>query len=940
MDPHRWAKIESLYHAALAKAPAERGEYLAAACEQEPEMRQEVESLLRSADEPLNRIGPYQILGLLGAGGMGEVYRARDSRLKREVALKVLPEAFATNPARMMRFQREAEVLASINHPNIAQVYGLEDRAIVMELVEGETLACPLPFDTALDYARQIAEALEYAHEKGIIHRDLKPANIKVTPEGVVKLLDFGLAKAIEGQVQSPADPSRSPTVTAGATEVGMILGTAAYMSPEQATGKPADRRADIWSFGAVFYEMLTGKRAFEGESVSETLASVLKVDPDWNALPKQTPDAVQTLIRRCLTRDRKQRLQAIGEARIVLENPGGIQASATNGTRRRAPSVWMGWITAAVLFATLATVSFLALRRTTQQPRDVVRLTTTLPIASMPGPIAFSPDGSLMAFVGGPNQQIYVRRMDQLETRALPGTEQASLLCFSPDGKWISFIAGPHGNGLTNQLKKIAVDGGPAQTLADTLSVKGPPVQTWGQDGNIFFLSNGVLMRIASGGGKAETLATPEAANDERYYAASQLLPGGQNILFTIGGSVQRLAALNLKSRQKKILLERAQLARYLPTGGSPGVGHLVYYDLGTGSLLAVSFNANRLEVKGSPIPVLDRIRSFHNVPFPLLGISETGTLAYVPGAGFQVSGCTLVWMDQKGAEQPVPAPPRGYFAPRLSPDGKRIALSIRAESSTFTSDIWIYDVDRGALQRITSEGYRLTPIWTPDGKRLIYQRLPAGDILSIPVDGSAPPIVLASIADAVLTPSSVSPDGKRLLGYYPGGGIWELPLSEASAPAKPRTVLESRFAVKYPEFSPDGHWVAFTSLDTGRQEIYVSPYPGFAGKIPISTEGGTTPRWARDGRELFYSNGTQILAVDIQTSRAFHTGAPKVLFETPKAYLSPGLTVNNVLTFDVSPDGKRFLMVKPPSSPQPATDQVNIVLNWFEELRRRVPE
>jgi len=352
MDPQRWARIQSLYHAALAMAPGEREDYLAVACPHEPEVRREVESLLKGADSgPVTvgtHIGPHEILGLLGAGEMGEVYRARDTRLKREVALKVLPVAFASDPERLARFKREAEVLAAINHPNIAHIYGLEQRAIVMELVEGETLAGPLPVDTALDYARQIAEALEYAHEKGVIHRDLKPANIKVTPEGQVKLLDFGLAKAIEDRAGAVGDPESSPTLTVGATRVGTILGTAAYMSPEQAAGKPADRRSDIWSFGAVLYEMLAGKRAFDGESTSETLASVLQEEPDWDALPAMTPTTIRKLVRRCLTKDRRQRLQAIGEARIHIELP----EEETAETQKPQPA----WRWATALFFIMST--------------------------------------------------------------------------------------------------------------------------------------------------------------------------------------------------------------------------------------------------------------------------------------------------------------------------------------------------------------------------------------------------------------------------------------------------------------------------------------------------------------------------------------------------------------------------------------------------------
>jgi Tol biopolymer transport system component len=869
------------------------------------------------------RLGPYEILAPIGAGGMGEVYRARDTKLKRDVALKVLPEAFAQDPDRMLRFQREAEVLASLNHPNIAHIYGVEQRALVIELVEGETLPCPLPIGTALNYARQIAEALEYAHERGVIHRDLKPANVKVTPDGIVKLLDFGLAKAIEDPAGFSDNPVTSPTLTLGATRVGMILGTAAYMSPEQASGKTADRRADIWSFGAVLYEMLSGKRAFEGESASDTLASVLKLDPDWNALPAETPASIRRLVQRCLTKDRKQRLQAIGEARIAIEEvTSGKAEEATRIAPSRQWSGILGWIAAAVV-ACAALWGWL--RPVPLEPRNVVRLTTTLPaVAAVPGAIAMSHDGSRLAFVGGPQRQIYVRMLDQLEARPISGTEGATFLCFSPDGQWISYM---DSSTQPNKLKKIALAGGPAQVLADAVqATTGPPTQDWGVDDNILFASNGGLMRIPAAGGTPQTLATPDPKKNELYYFSPQLLPGGKQVLFSIGLSgTGQIAALNLRTGEKKILVENVIASgRYVPTGPGSSQGHIVYYSR-TGSLMALAFNVSRMEVKGSPVPVLDGVQGYGSSPFALLGISDSGTLAYVtagPGAG---SAFTLVWVDRSGVEQPVPAPPRFYGSVRLSPEGQRIALVISGPDL----QLWVFDLARGTLRNLTSEGSGGYAIWTPDGKRLIYSPSSGTSVVWTPADASDPPSILASVESGRVTPTSVSPDGKLVIGYKSGGGLWVMPLPEGSSGnAKLEAFLDTRSQKVDAVFSPDGHWVAYRSDETGNREIYVAPYPGPGGKFLISTEGGATPRWSRDGRELFYRNGDKMMAVDVQTSPGFRAGSPKVLFHG---------TYGN--SYDVTPDGKRFLMIKPPAAAQAPRDQLTVVLNWFDELRRRVP-
>jgi Tol biopolymer transport system component len=870
-----------------------------------------------------DKLGHFEILSTLGAGGMGEVYRARDPKLKRDVALKVLLDAVSGDADRMLRFEREAEVLASLHHQNIAMIYGVEDGALVMELVEGATLKGPLPMEEALRLAAQIAEALEYAHERGVIHRDLKPANVKVTPDGVVKLLDFGLAKAIEGPA-APANPANSPTMTIGAeTRVGMILGTAAYMSPEQARGRTADRRADIWSFGAVFYEMLTGELAFGGESVSDILASVLRAEPDWSKLPPETPVAIRKLLRRCLTKDRKQRLQSIGEARIAIEELEVEEVSDRPSAPLAAPHArrfWpaAGWIAAAVL----AGVAIWGWSRPAAVPRhDVVRFTTTIPpITSEPGAIALSRDGSRVAFVSGEKNQIYVRMMDQLDAKLIPGTEGAEYLSFSPDGQWISYIGGA--------LKKIAVAGGPAQTIAEIAPGVLSPIQDWGTDGNILYSSGGALMRVSASGGKPQTIANLDPKRNEVAFGGAELLPDGKHLLVSLAiagassGKGGEVAALNLQSGEKKVLVEHTTLsAHYLPSG------HIVYYSASTRSLMAVAFDVSRMEVKGSPVPALDGVQGYSNSPFGLLGVSDSGTLAYIAGASELPMDRKLVWVDRKGVEQALPAPPRIYLGGRLSPDGQLIALTI----STQGRDIWVYDLTRGTLAKITSVGNAGNAMWTPDGKRLIFGQYGGSSTWWVPADSSGPATMLATATKGVMYPDAVSPDGKTLIGFNSDGEMWTLPLPVgAPGEARVQPFLSSgdlRVHKGDSAFSPDGRWVAYRSDETGRREVYVAPYPGPGGKIPISTDGGYVPLWSRNGHELFYRNGNKVMAVDVQTSPAFRAGTPRLVFE------------GRYGNYDVAPDGRRFLMITAPAAPKAPTDQMTVVLNWFEELRRRVP-
>jgi eukaryotic-like serine/threonine-protein kinase len=996
MTDERWQRAKALFQAAVERPIEERVDFLGAATGGDDALRREVESLLASdtldggfldhlpvasetgladslAVPPASmdhavshttltagaRVGAFEILAPLGAGAMGDVYRACDTNLNREVALKVLPTLFALDPDRLARFNREAQVLATLSHPNIAAIYGLESSngapALVLELVDGTTLADrialgPIPLREALAVARQIAEALEAAHEKSIIHRDLKPANVKIASNGVVKVLDFGLAKVWDGAPRS--NLSASPTLTA--TDMGeeAILGTPAYMSPEQARGKPLDRRTDLWSFGCVLYEMLTGRAPFAGDTISDTIAAILERAPDLTLLPPDTPVPIRRLLRRCLEKDRNARLDSAAGAQLEIadaiafpdaETP--VLAQTSSGRVRAIPIAAVAGGTAIAACAAWALMrpvpvtpmrpSRFAIVAPAGQPLNVWGNNRDLAISADGRHLVYRSGGTMSA--GG---DLTVRTIDRLDAQPLAGVVFAYAPFISPDARWIGFFE-------NTDLKKVPIAGGPVTTVC---RVSGVPLgASWGDDNIITFATDNSttgLWRVSADGAVPTVLTKPDAARREGRHAFPSVLPRGRGVIFTIRMADQtdspQVAVLDLKTGRRKTLIRGGSDAQYVETG------HLIFAS--AGSLRAVRFDLARLEVLGDPITVVDRVL-MKSTGATDYAVSRQGTLVYVPSGTDEEPLRMLVWVDRKGREEHLKAPLRAYGLPRISPDGTRVVVAIYDQEN---SEIWIWDLVREMLRRLTfSPGMDGMPFWTPDGRQIIFhsERTGVGNIYGQAADGNGNADALTSSPNPQW-PTAISPDGTWLAGFdhlprrHSDIVFFPLrrPLLSAGAGTSPGIRLsspepadEARFPGWFAEFSPNGRYVAYKTDESGQDEVYVRPFPQVTrGRWQISIGGGSRPAWSRSGRELFYIDGSNALTtVPVQMSGStFSAGKPVKIFDTKYAAPNPGRH------YDVSSDGQRFLMIKSVSEGDPNATPASmvVVLDWFEELKQRV--
>ncbi len=884
----------------------------------------------------------YRIVEKLGEGGMGAVWKAVDTTLDREVAIKVLPEAFARDAERLARFQREARMLAALSHPGIAAVHSVHEaegiRFLAMELVPGVDLEerlgrGPLPLDEALDVARQLAEALEAAHERGVIHRDLKPANVKLTPDGRVKVLDLGLAKALdapEAAGRSEAGLSRSPTMTSGGTLAGMILGTAAYMSPEQAKGAPVDRRADVWAFGVVLHEMLTGRRLFPGDTPSEVIAAVLRADIELDDLPPATPASVRRLLRRCLQRDPKRRLRDLGDARLELDpaesevesGAGGAAALDAGAGGLRLSRATLG-LAAAIIVALGLAVAWLATRERPAAPGAVTRFALYdigMPIDAFQG-VALSPDGRRIVFrargsEGG--ERLHVRDLGDYQVRPLPGTELGWLPFFSPDGSQVGFFA-------LGKLKTINLDGGLARTVTELPS--GFAGAVWLPDDSIIFTSNASerLGRVPAAGGEI-AFTQIDTGKGGGVVTSPWLLPGGDALLLNVGsvgtGGSFDVAVYDLDDGSLSIVAENGFTPSYATSG------HIIYQQGEAGPLMALPFDAASRRVTGEAFPVLDDVGSRVSYQVRMFTLSETGTLAYIPRSPLLDSGA-VVWVDRKGETTPIVEIGKILVEPRLSPDGGRIAFRTPAP----TCDLWVHDIARGTTTRITHEGDNHGLAWSPDGRRVAFCRLgsPEWAVLSVSADGAgeveqlSPPQVRRGYA------ASMSPDGAFVLvearGEATGADVDLVDVKEKTV----RSLFGTRFEEAGPAFSPDGRHIAYVSDESGRREVYVVPFPALDARVQISTSGGMQPVWSPRGDELFFRSDRAMLVVDVDLAPELTAGRPRPLFESEHS----SSDATGLPGYDVSPDGQRFVMVRERAGAAGA--EIHIVLDWLQELRPR---
>ena len=883
----------------------------------------------------------FKITAKLGEGGMGEVYLAEDTKLGREVAIKVLPEAVASDPERLARFEREAKVLASLNHPNIGAIYGLEEadekRFLVLELVDGDTLqkliAQGVPRDDALEMAAQVASALEEAHEQGIVHRDLKPANIKVTPSGQVKVLDFGLAKALDSldpRTPGPHGLSMSPTLTAQMTQAGVLLGTAAYMSPEQARGQEADKRADIWAFGVVLWEMLTQKQLFAGDTVSDTLAEVLKTDPDLTLLPNDTPAPVHRLLRRCLTRDPRQRLRDIGDARIELEEAKAEAVAPQKEEEKEVVALKPRWREAVAWIAALLGIGaalFLMFRPTETTPENPpIRFDLTLPEGFRLGygdePILdFSPDGQSLAFVAiDPEtamQQIYVRTLDQVDARPVPGTEGATNPAFSPDGRQLAFFA-------DGQVRRIPTEGGRSTVLAAAANPRGV---VWSPEGSLVYSPGYVagIWRIGELGGEPEVIVEPDNEKGERTYRWPDLLPDGRTLIFTIGTTRNpndyddaTIVAYSLDTGERWALIEEANMARFVPPN------RLLFARRGT--LFSTTLDLDTMSV-GEPIVVTEDLGGDPTSGVSFVAAAPNGNIAYVPGAVTQ-GRAHLTILSRDGEATRLNLPPQPLHHPRMSPDGRQVAFTIGEGATGTAGDVWLYSDDTGALNRFTFGGNDLYPLFTPDGRWITFLR-GAGElgIYRKPADGSGDEELISPPGLDVALPESWSPDGETLAFTLVGA----TPDVYFMRPGEEPVLFQED--ASSPSFSPDGRWIAYASPGSGTTSVFVRRIEG-EGKWQVSPGVGGYPTWSADGRQLFYirigDTRRSLMKIDIEPGEAFRAGPPSEVIGDTSRFTTTTAPQRN---WQSSPSGDRFLFIELDRD-ESTRARIEFLLNWTQQI------
>ena len=938
-DSERWKQIGELYHQALEQEGGGRSELLANAA---PDLRREVESLLAqdsgdgllhysawdqalppavSGDEkplaPGAQVGRFTIESLIGEGGMGKVYRASDSVLGRSVAIKVTKAQFSA------RFAHEARAISSLNHSTICTLYDVGPNYLVMEFVEGPTLAArlkkgPMPLEAAWKVALQIAAALEAAHQKGIVHRDLKPGNIHIKPDGTVKILDFGLAKFSDriGETGDSAVPEQNPT------NEKAIVGTPAYMSPEQAAGMPVDERTDIWAFGVVLYEMLTGKRPFAGTTTAETLANLAKDQPDWNAVPRQ----VRRLLQSCLEKDPQRRLRDIGDAWRLLDDAPESAALA----RSRAP-----WVLASILGLAAGVLAAWLWRTSRPSEKPLLRLDVELGSrVALDQFASISPDGSRLVYMS--NGKLYTLRLDQAESTELVNTDGVLSPFFSPDGKWVAYF-------VSGNLMKVSVDSGAPVKLcdADSVNVGGAGGGSWGDDGSIIASlgPSGGLFRIPSTGGVPKPVTTLDRDRAEVTHRWPSMLPGSRSALFTshtrlLGGFDEAdIDVVNLRDGSRKTLVKGGMHARYLPTG------HIVF--LRRGTLFAAPFDVDRLELRAPPRPVLTKVAYIASNGDAFFDFSRAGTLIYQSGeATPQHSGQVVVeWLSESGTMRPLLPRPGHYSRPRLSPDGRRLAMRIGDASGI---DLWTYDIDRDAMTRLTAGGTTPdTPVWTPDGRFVIFSDPQAGGMYWTRADGGSKPAALTGSKNPQ-QPYSLTPDGRRLAFMQAGAGgfdLWTVPIRNDGVTLEagpPEPFLRTPFDERHDSFSPDGRWLAYSSNETGTFEIYVRAFPDNGTKLRISNAGGVNPLWSRSGHKLFYrTEEEQIMVVSYTADSGTFQASRARQWSTEKPANVSGRAGAN---FDVAADGRSLAILIDPDGAAPTQHHAVFIENFFDEVRRQM--